>query len=444
MMRRLMLTLSLCLFALCLRAQQADRLPLAKCAYLYFSSGQGDSLRSMLSDEMQAALPADALGAMFNQLVAQFGPLQSAGEWHQVEAGGLTICYRDLTFEKYALRFQAAFDGDGRIAGLFVKPAPKPVPAPAASPDSLAVVETDTAVVCGTFRLPATLTLPRRAVEEGRRVPCVVLVHGSGPHDRDEAIGPNRPFRDLAWGLAARGIATLRYDKRTYVYRASSVPEGRQLDLDVETVDDAVAAATLARTLSGVAADSVYVLGHSQGGWLAPRIAARDSRLAGLILLAAPARPLEDLLLEQVTYLESLAPSAKGRQQVADLQRRVENVKRLGTSAFCDTIPFPFDAPRSYWADIVSYRPVETAACLAQPLLVLQAERDYQVTMQDYGLWRTGLLKCRNVSFKSYPKLNHLLQEGTGKATPDEYQQPSSVPAYVLDDLARFVRTGRL
>ena len=444
MMRRLMLTLSLCLFALCLRAQQADRLPLAKCAYLYFSSGQGDSLRSMLSDEMQAALPADALGAMFNQLVAQFGPLQSAGEWHQVEAGGLTVCYRDLTFEKYALRFQAAFDGDGRIAGLFVKPAPKPVPAPAASPDSLAVVETDTAVVCGTFRLPATLTLPRRAVEEGRRVPCVVLVHGSGPHDRDETIGPNRPFRDLAWGLAARGIATLRYDKRTYVHRASSVPEGRQLDLDVETVDDAVAAAALARTLSGVAADSVYVLGHSQGGWLAPRIAARDSRLAGLILLAAPARPLEDLLLEQVTYLESLAPSAKGRQQVADLQRRVENVKRLGTSAFCDTIPFPFDAPRSYWADIVSYRPVETAARLAQPLLVLQAERDYQVTMQDYGLWRTGLLKCRNASFKSYPKLNHLLQEGTGKATPDEYQQPSSVPAYVLDDLARFVRTGRL
>ena len=129
---------------------------------------------------------------------------------------------------------------------------------------------------------------------------------------------------------------------------------------------------------------------------------------------------------------------------MADLQRRVENVKRLGTSAFCDTIPFPFDAPRSYWADIVSYRPVETAARLAQPLLVLQAERDYQVTMQDYGLWRTGLLKCRNVSFKSYPKLNHLLQEGTGKATPDEYQQPSSVPAYVLDDLARFVRTGRL
>ena len=441
-MRKLTFTLCLCLLCLGLRAQTADRLPLAKCAYLYFVSGQGDNLRAMLSSEMQAALPAEALGGMYQQLVMQFGPLQSTGEWHQVEAEGLAVCFCDLAFEKYTLRFQTAFDGDGRIAGLFVKPAPKP--APVASPDSLAVVEHDTAVVCDGFRLPATLTLPRRAVEEGRRVPCVVLVHGSGPQDRDETIGPNHPFRDLAWGLAGRGIATLRYDKRTYVYKGNSVPEDRQLDLDVETADDAVAAVALAQSLPGVDADSVYLLGHSQGGMLAPRIAARASRLAGVILLAAPARPLEDLLLEQVTYLNSLAPSEKGRRQVADLQRRVENVKHLGTSAFCDTIPFPFDAPRSYWADIVSYRPVETAVRLTLPLVVLQAERDYQVTMQDYGLWRLGLLKCKNVSFKSYPRLNHLLQEGTGKATPDEYQQPSPVPAYVLDDLARFVRTGRL
>ena len=444
MMRRLLLILCLCLSCIGLRAQTVDRLPLAKCAYLYFASGQGEALYAMLSDEMQAALPATALSGMFGQLTAQFGALQSTGDWHRVEAEGMTVCFCDLAFEKYTLRFQTAFDGAGRIAGLFVKPAPKPVSAPVSPPDSLAMVERDTVVTCDGFRLPATLCLPRRAVEQGSRVPCVVLVHGSGPHDRNETIGPNRPFRDLAWGLAGRGIATLRYDKRTYVYKGYSVPEGRQLDLDVETADDAVAAVALAQSLPGVDADSVYLLGHSQGGMLAPRIAARASRLAGVILLAAPARPLEDLLLEQVTYLNSLAPSEKGRRQVADLQRRVENVKRLGTSAFCDTIPFPFDAPRSYWADIIACRPVEDAARLTLPLLVLQAERDYQVTMQDFALWRAALLKRRNASFKSYPKLNHLLQEGTGKATPDEYQQPSSVPAYVLDDLARFVRTGQL
>ena len=443
-MRSLLFALCLCLSLAGLRAQTSDRLPQAQCAYLYFLSGQGDALRAMLTPEMQAALPADALGGMFAQLTAQFGSLREAGDWRQVEAEGLAVCFRDLAFEKYTLRFQAAFDGEGRIAGLFVKPAPRPAPVPVAAPDSLAVAERDTVVTTGSFRLPATLTLPRREADEGRRVPCVVLVHGSGPQDRDETLGPNHPFRDLAWGLAARGIATLRYDKRTFVYRDRSVPAGRQLDLDVETVDDALSAVALAQSLPQVLADSVYVLGHSQGGYLAPRIAARAPGLAGIVLLAAPARPLEDLLLEQVTYLNSLVPSEKGRRQVADLQRRVENVKRLGTDAYCDTIPFPFEAPRSYWADILSYRPVETAARLALPILVLQAERDYQVTMQDYGLWRMGLLKRKNASFKSYPRLNHLLQEGTGKATPDEYQQPSSVPAYVLDDLARFVRTGRL
>ena len=337
-----MLTLSLCLFALCLRAQQADRLPLAKCAYLYFSSGQGDSLRSMLSDEMQAALPADALGAMFNQLVAQFGPLQSAGEWHQVEAGGLTVCYRDLTFEKYALRFQAAFDGDGRIAGLFVKPAPKFVPAPAASPDSLAVVETDTAVVCGTFRLPATLTLPRRAVEEGRRVPCVGAGawlrparpgrghrpqpslprpwHGDSPHGASPPCATTSVPMSIAPAVCPKAVSS------TSTWRPWTMPWPQR---------------RWPAPCPGWLRTGVYVLGHSQGGWLAPRIAARDSRLAGLILLAAPARPLEDLLLEQVTYLESLAPSAKGRQQVADLQRRVEECEASGHVRLLRHHPLP-------------------------------------------------------------------------------------------------------
>lgn len=423
-----------------LSAQSIDRLPQARLAYRYFVSAQGDSLRAMMDGKMQAAISTEMLGGTYKQLEMQFGALQAVGEWQQAEEDGHILCYRDLQFEKMSLRFQMAFDGEGRIAGLFVRPAPAPVKkaAPVAS-TSAKWVERDTAVTCGTFQLPATLTLPREAVEKGRRVPCLVLVHGSGPQDRDETIGPNKPFRDLAWGLAERGIATLRYDKRTYVYKGNYVPEGRQLDLDVETTDDAVAAVALAQSLPQLSADSVYVLGHSQGGWLAPRIARRTPGLAGIILLAAPARPLEDLLLEQVAYLDSLAPSEQGRRQVADLRRWVKNVKQLGTPAFCDTIPLPFPAPLSYWADIRAYRAVDDAARLTLPILVVQAGRDYQVTMQDYDLWRQGLQGKEHVSFKVYPRLNHLMQEGTGKATPSEYYRPSSVPTYVLDDLACFI-----
>lgn len=426
------------------QAQESDALSEARRAYRYFVAGQGDSLYVMLTAEMQAALSPQVLGGMYAQLEAQFGPLQSEGEWQQVEAQGLKVCLRDMTFQRYALRFQAAFDAGGRIAGLFVKPAPRASSEPPAAFDSRKMEECDTVVACGKFRLPATLTLPR--LPEGKRVPCVVLVHGSGPQDRDETFGPNKPFRDLAWGLAERGIATLRYDKRTRVYGKDFVPEGREADYDTEVVDDAVAAIALAQGgLPGVDADSVYLLGHSLGGMLAPRIALRsEEALAGVILLAAPARPLEDLLLEQVAYLNSLAPSAEGRRQEAELKRQVANVKRLGTTAFCDTIALPLGLPRSYWVDALACHPVEEAARLTCPLLVLQGERDYQVTMHDFGLWRAGLLRQRNVVCKSYPRLNHLLQEGTGKATPDEYQQSSSVPAYVADDLVRFIRTGRV
>ena len=98
------------------------------------------------------------------------------------------------------------------------------------------VVETDT------FRLPATFLAPQ-GVE---KAPCVVLIHGSGPNDRDETVGPNKLFRDLADSLAAHGVASLRYDKRTRCYGAASVPAGRSLDYDVEVVDDALSALRLA------------------------------------------------------------------------------------------------------------------------------------------------------------------------------------------------------
>ena len=138
--------------------------------------------------------------------------------------------------------------------------------------------------------------------------------------------------------------------------------------------------------------------------------------MAGIIILAGLARPLEDALEEQFYYTSSLTDSSVNvKAQLDELKQQLVNVKKLGTEEFDEAIPLPLGQPRSYWLFANAYKPVEVAAKLKLPIFVLQGERDYQVTMEDFGLWRSGLLRCKNAYFKSYPKLNHLLQEAAAR-----------------------------
>ena len=239
--------------------------------------------------------------------------------------------------------------------------------------------EKEITICSGNFQLPGTLTLPLA----GSHFPIVVLVHGSGPSDRDETIGPNKPFRDIAHGLAAKGIAVLRYEKRTKVYGAKSFPNDSVI-IDAETTDDALAAIDLASTFKEVDAKRLYVVGHSLGGMLAPRIAERSRKpLSGIILLAANARSLEDLILEQTAYLASLSPlSGLANAQMEEMKKRIINIKKLGTVDFDRSILSPFNIPLSYWQSLHEYDQVKVAKSLHIPMLVLQGERDYNSSVE--------------------------------------------------------------
>lgn len=125
---------------------------------------------------------------------------------------------------------------------LPVPPEEKPLVVPF---DSVHLEESPIEVTTGNYKLPGTLTRPKGKTH----LPIVILVHGSGPQDRDGSIGPNKIYRDIAWGLAAKGIAVLRYDKRTYVYGKASVPEGKEITPDEEVVEDAVSACQLAASM---------------------------------------------------------------------------------------------------------------------------------------------------------------------------------------------------
>ena len=263
-------------------------------------------------------------------------------------------------------------------------------------------------------------------------------MHGSGPNDRDETLGPNKVFKDLAWGLATNGIAVLRYEKRTKQCAGEVIQAMATLTVNEETVLDAVAAAAFLRTVDGIAADRIFVLGHSLGGMVAPRIGAQDSRLAGLILLAAIARPLPDLLLEQSEYLAALDGKVDETEakQLEELRQQMERVKALDFKEG-EVI---LGTARAYWADLLAYDPVGTAKALTMPMFVLQGERDYQVTMEDFAAWKVGLAGRDGVTFKSYLPLNHLFIAGEGKPNPTEYDVAGNAASEVISDIAAWVK----
>lgn len=434
MIKKYIIAVLICLPLSALFAQQQN-MQRAKELLEFSLAGQGDSVHVRLNEDVQKAVSPAVFSQTPQQLERQFGKYQSHGDWQTDTAGNITIYYTDVQFEKYALRFITAFDADGKANTIRFAPVPAPSTASAIKMDAAKMEERPIEVVCGKFRLPGILTLPKGA----NHVPVVVLVHGSGPNDRDETVGPNKPFRDLAWGLAERGIASIRYDKRTKVYGMGYAEGGGTYD--DETVDDALAAVELAKTIKSLDAKQVYIIGHSLGAMLAPRMAERSKDLAGIVMMAGNARPLEDVLPEQVSYIASLQDSSpETKKQIEELKMQVKNVKKLGTDEFNDTIPLPFNAPRSYWEFSNSYKQVEVAKKLSLPILILQGERDYQVTMEDFGLWRFGLFRNPNVAFKSYSALNHLFHEGSGKATPFEYNKEAYIPGYVLDDIAGWIK----
>lgn len=389
-----------------------------------------------MDERMRSAAPESKLREIWSGLLSQVGPFQRRTDIRVSRASGYDVVLVTTVFERATLDTKVAIDSSHRVGGLFFLPKAAPAAPEAADAGGTGLEEREVKVGVRDWPLSGTLTLPPGS----NRVPLVVLVHGSGPQDRNETIGPNTPFRDLARGLAARGVAVLRYDKRTLVYGERIAMEGSStLTVEQEVLADALAAADSARHWDRIDPARIFVLGHSLGGYLVPRLVERDHRLAGAIILAGSTRHLEDIVLEQLDYLAAQdgGSDKTGAAQGEMLRSQARQIKAL-TEADIDSKIYLIGAPPAYWLDLRSYDPIKTAASLATPLLILQGGRDYQVTAADFQRWQ--LLSSRQgVTLKHYPPLNHLFMAGSGPSTPAEYQAPGHVDGQVIADIADWV-----
>jgi pimeloyl-ACP methyl ester carboxylesterase len=342
-----------------------------------------------------------------------------------------TITVNDKARESVTL----TVDARGLISLLHLQPAGAS-PAPTPTGTTAAGVR-QIAIGVGSPPLKGTLTLP---AGKGP-FPAVVLVSGSGPNNQDESDGPNHPFLDIALCLAARGIASIRYDKRTLDYPVSI--NQKTFTLTQEYVPDALAAIRLLDQQPAVNPHRIFVLGHSQGGTYAPLIAREAPQVAGVIMLAAAAEPLATALLRQVNYLATL-PGAIGANAKAELPSITQEAAEVASPAVLRNDPpgkvLLGGAGPAYFLSGFAYNEVATARSIPQPLLFLQGDRDYQVTVaNDLDVWLRGLQGRAGVTVVQFPDADHLFLDGSGPATPLDYQKPGHVDPAVIATIASWI-----
>ena len=370
----------------------------------------------------------------WEQVVQTTGSFESvlAVEFQGIESG-VAVVRVETAHTLVRNTWQVSLNDEGILGSVTTGQEPYEWDPPAYAEESAFEEMAVTLDAPGSCELGGTLSVPTGEAS----VPGVVIVHGSGPVDRDGTYGSNKPYKELAWGLASRGVAVLRYDKRTDACDVAL----SDLTIDDAVTDDALTALERLRAHDRVAADSVFVVGHSLGGGLAPRITDRDGALAGAVMLApGPARPFADTILDQRAHLldQRDLDGTEREQFLAEIPEAAEKIRSLDIGD--DEVLLGLGG-REYFRTLTEYDGPEAAAMLDTPLLLAQGGRDYQVTPDgDFPLWQDALAGLSNVSFELYDDLNHLFQEGEGPTTNSEYYRPAAVlDERVVDDVATFV-----
>lgn len=372
-----------------------------------------------LVQQLQSGKFAEASQIFDDGLRKQYPPPRLADTWRGLQAGqgellstrvlsssdtGLVVVSSALEFQNGAVAATFTFTRAGRLLGLTFAPLAPKVRWRPPQVDSTRFREEAVVLGEGEATLPGTLTLPSSYEEP---VPAVVLVAGLGAWDRDLTVGGTKLFKDLAWELGTRGVATLRWDTRAQADPASLGEEPTWQD---HLGKDALAALELLRRRQEIDPERLFLLGHGWGGALVPQLASTDGRAAGVISLSAQPEGVSAAVLEE---------SADGHS---------------ATHAI----------PASVWRSLEGYQPAEAAAALNVPVAVLLGDRDPQLSPADFARWHERLGEGGRVW--RMEQLNHYLMQPPGAElqqpeTPREHELVTNVPAQVVHIIGQMILT---
>ena len=384
---------------------------------------------------MKSKVSKKQLEELWVQMESMAGSLNTVEEIKTTNIDGGIRQTAVLKFTNSALKLSLSENKNGKIAGLFISQLGYQEPKYA---EGLGVGKKYINFTSHSFNISGELVIPL----DCKNCPVVIFVHGSGPNDKDETIGPNKVFYDLAMGLASKGIASYRYDKRSKLYPETTKD---QFDLYDETINDAISAFKTLKTDTSLQFGKYVMLGHSLGAYAMPLIAdSLGEDLSGAILFSANARKLEDLIEYQMEYLTNFDGELTSAEQkiIKENTERAENIRTDNFTYETSSENLLAYWPGTFWKGIASYNPVATIKNnRITPFYILQGEKDYQITMTDFEIWRAEVGAQTNVTMMSYPGLTHLFTPTTSeKSGPNDYFLPNNVDFKVIFDIADWVR----
>jgi len=417
------------------------------------AAGDYSEAVKMFSTAMMRGFGAKGLEDAWETMISATGDYVEIHDIQNAVNDGYFISGVLLRLENSGYAWNVVFSKDGIIEGLW---SGGTIPLENLTADNQGPADvvqregfTDYPVIVGEgtdFPLNGILSIPDDAPDP---VPAVVMVHGSGPSDMNGAPSalpnfPNKPFKDIADHLAANGIAVIRYNKRTLTYGAR-MPQ----DLTVwdETIEDAILAADMLRADPRIDENRVFIIGHSLGGMLAPRIHAEGGNFAGLILLAGSPRSLLDIIRDQnIDYVNENMEGEEKEDALASLTE--ESWNELVIRPILD---MPEDEAKRtqsglgasvyYFQDLLNHPTESYIRNITQPFLILQGSADFQVTVErDFAVYQEIFTSRSNASFKLYEGLNHIFMVST-RGTIEEYEIPGNVDTRVLSDIVEWIKT---
>lgn len=388
-----------------------------------------DSTVDLFNKQMQKLISKDELKQIIDKEKENLG---AHIEHHSVEGEVDGKYYKTYTIEKYensGFQYNLTFDSNNEIAGISIKPVSIP---------EVSDLFTEESVNIGEYNLDGKLTLPKNVVNPK----VVLLVQGSGATDMNEQIYLNTPLKDIAYALAEEGIASLRYNKRFYQYNNLGQVNH---SIDEEILDDVNSAIDFLETNNKVDSDNIYVLGHSQGAMLTPKIATDNTSVKGIISMAGSLRELYEISYDQNKAIEANLDNSNYTEEEKEIIRKqmvqVEKdiITLRGDVSNLKDNNYYMGFTGKYQKTVAEYAGKNYIEELNIPILVLQGTSDFQITVEkDYQSWLD--VSKDNISYKLYDGLNHLMMKSSGINSNEDYKKKQTVDTNVLTDIINFIK----